>query len=67
VYGTSIIVTLPPSAYSVTYYKPKGSPQLLAKDIPMEDDPRVPVPVSVFLAEAWKAANEQARVLGWIA
>jgi hypothetical protein len=66
VVGNEIIVTLPPSAYSVTYFKPQGSSHLLAKDIAKEDDPRMPLSVSAFLVEAWKAANEKARELGWI-
>ena len=38
-----LIVSLPQSSYAVTYYKPANSPQLLARRIPMEDDPRVPM------------------------
>jgi hypothetical protein len=37
VVGDDIIVTLPGSHYSVTYYKPEKSPQLLAKRIPDTD------------------------------
>jgi hypothetical protein len=37
-----LIVTLPGSYYSVTYYKPEGSPQLLAKNIADRDDLRLP-------------------------
>ena len=33
-----IIVTLPGSRYSVIYYRPENSPQLLAKAIPDTDD-----------------------------
>jgi hypothetical protein len=61
-----IVVTFPDSKYSVTYYKPANSPQLLAKQIPMEDDPRVPITLSEFLHRAWWAANDKARELGWI-
>lgn len=61
-----IIVVLPRASYSVTYYKPLRSPQLLAKNIPDRDDPRAPMGVSEFLAKAWKLANEKARELGWI-
>jgi hypothetical protein len=35
-----IIVTLPGFRYSVTYYKPHKSPQLMAKNIASEDDLR---------------------------
>jgi hypothetical protein len=61
-----IIVTRPGSYYSVTYYKPEKSPQLLAKRLPDTDDLRIPMTASEFLAEAWKLANDKARELGWI-
>jgi hypothetical protein len=61
-----IIVTLPGFRYSVTYYKPHKSPQLVGKNIASEDDPRAPMTVSEFLATAWRLANEEARELGWI-
>jgi hypothetical protein len=61
-----IIVTRPGSYYSVTYYKPEKSPQLLAKRMPDTDDLRIPMTASEFLAEAWKLANDKARELGWI-
>jgi len=62
-----IIVTLPGFRYSVTYYKPEKSPQLMAKNIASEDDLRAPMNVSEFLATAWRLANDKARELGWIA
>jgi hypothetical protein len=61
-----ITITLPGTSYTVTYYKPKNSPQLLAKRIASEDDPRVAMTLSEFLAAAWRAANNKARELGWI-
>lgn len=61
-----IVVTLPQSHYSVTYYKPENSRQLLAKRIADRDDPRVAMTLSEFLAAAWRAANDKARELGWI-
>jgi hypothetical protein len=60
------IITRPGSYYSVTYYKPEKSPQLLAKRLPDTDDLRIPMTASEFLAEAWKLANDKARELGWI-
>jgi len=54
-------VTLPGSHYSVTYYKPDNSPQLLAKRIPDTDDLRIPMTVSEFLPKAWRLANDTAR------
>ncbi|MGH6866044.1 MAG: hypothetical protein ACREDO_07750 [Methyloceanibacter sp.] len=61
-----ILVTLPGSPYSVTYYKPDNSPQLLARKIPTKDDLRIPMTVAEFLPKAWKLANDKARELGWI-
>jgi hypothetical protein len=58
VQGAEIIVTLPNTNYTVTYYKPSNSPQLLAKRFPGKD--------AEFLAHAWKLANDKARELGWI-
>jgi hypothetical protein len=31
VWDRDIVITLPGTSYAVTYYKPKNSPQLLAK------------------------------------
>jgi hypothetical protein len=61
-----LIVTLPGSYYSVTYYKPEGSPQLLAKNITDRDDLRLSMTAAEFLAQAWRLANDKARELGWI-
>jgi len=40
VWDEEIIVSLPGTNYAVTYYKPANSPQLLAKNIPYDDDAR---------------------------
>jgi hypothetical protein len=61
-----IIVILPGTSYTVTYYKPPKSPQLLAKRIANHDDPTSPMSLSEFLAHAWRAANDKARELRWI-
>ena len=61
-----IVVTLPFTSYTVTYYKPARSPQLLAKRIASRDDPGSAMTLSEFLARAWRAANDKARELGWI-
>ena len=61
-----IVVTAPFTSYTVTYYKPAKSPQLLAKRIASRDDPSSAITLSEFLARAWKAANDKARELGWI-
>jgi hypothetical protein len=64
--GGDIIVTMPGTRYTVTYYKPNKSPQLYARLITAKDDPRAAVNLSEFLAKAWKLANDKARELGWI-
>ena len=61
-----LIVTLPGSTYSVTYYKPERSPQLLAKRMADRDDLRIRMTAAEFLASAWRLANDKARELGWI-
>lgn len=61
-----ITITLPGTTYTVTYYKPKNSPQLLAKRIASKDDPQAAMTLSEFLAGAWQLANNKARELGWI-
>jgi hypothetical protein len=66
VWEDEIIVALPGTIYTVTYYKPPNSPQLLAKNFPSKDNGRVPMTQAEFLARAWKLANDKARELGWI-
>ncbi|MGO8841494.1 MAG: hypothetical protein ACLQF1_10270 [Methyloceanibacter sp.] len=61
-----IIVTLPYTHYTVTYYKPANSPQLLAKRFRGKDDPHARLTHAEFLVRAWKLANDKARELGWI-
>jgi len=63
-----IIVTVPGSHYSVTYYKLAKRPQLLAKCMSDRDDPRVAMRLSEFLDAAWRLANDRARELGcgWV-
>ena len=55
----SCCVTRPGSYYSVTYYKPKDSPGLLAKRIANTDDLRIPMTAAEFLAQAWEARKRQ--------
>jgi hypothetical protein len=62
-----IIVSLPGTSYVVAYYKPDGSPQLLARKLPPDrDDPNLSITRAEFLAQAWRLANNKARELGWI-
>ena len=62
-----IMVTLPGTRYSVTYYKPANSQQLHGKHFPVEVDRRSPISQAAFVGKAWKLANEKAKELGWIA
>jgi hypothetical protein len=64
--GSDIVITMPGTSYTVTYYRAAGSRQLLAKSFPMKDDPRVAMTVSEFLIRAWKLANNKASALGWM-
>ncbi|MGB6196297.1 MAG: hypothetical protein WBF49_08160 [Methyloceanibacter sp.] len=66
VWDDEIVITLPFTDYTVTYYKSANSPGLLAKNFPKSDDGRVPLTQAEFLARAWKLANDKARELGWI-
>jgi hypothetical protein len=52
-----IVVTVPSTNYTVTYYKPDNSPQLLARNFPNKDDSSAPM----------RLANLKARELGWSA
>ena len=63
----SIVITLLGTIYSVTYFMRMGSTGLLARDIANKDDPRVSMTCPDFLARAWRAANDRAKGLGWIA
>jgi hypothetical protein len=66
VWDDDIIVSLPGTIYTVTYFKPANSPQLLARNFPRDDDSRIPMTQAEFLTRAWKLANDKARELGWI-
>jgi hypothetical protein len=61
-----IIVTLPASTYKATFYRPPDSLHLSLKDLSSEHDPRAPLTMAAFLGQAWEAAKEKARELGWI-
>jgi hypothetical protein len=62
-----IVVIVPSTIYTVTYYKPDNSPQLLAGKFPSNDDSSAPITQAEFLAQAWRLANEKAWELGWFA
>ena len=59
----TIIVTMPGTSSSVTYYK-RNDPWVFASNI--RDDHNSPISKRTFRARAWTAANEKARELGWI-
>ena len=62
-----MLVTLPGTTYTVTYFRPQGGRQLVSLRFPMKNDPRVQMNVSEFLIRAWKLAHNKASELGWIA
>ena len=64
--GSDIVITMPGTSYTVTYYRAAGSRQILARRFSMKGDPRVAMTVSEFLIRAWKLANNKARERGWI-
>ena len=59
-----IIITLPFTNYTVTYYKPATSPGLLAKNFPTKDDSRVPLTQAEFLARGLEARQRQGARTG---
>jgi hypothetical protein len=54
-----IVVSIPSARFSATYYKAAGQPQLILRQRSKCDDYEL-------IADAWKAANDKARELGWI-
>ena len=61
----TMVVTMPATSYSITYLKLHDVPWLVASDI--RDDPDSPISRFTFRAQAWTAAKDKARELGWIA
>ena len=62
-----IVVTMPGTSFRVVYRKPLRSSQLVARLDYFQDQQKGPISRAEFLARAWKAANDKARELGWIA
>jgi hypothetical protein len=60
----AITVTMPGTRYSITYRKLHDTPWLVASDV--RDDPDSQISKYTFRAQAWIAANDRARELGWI-
>jgi hypothetical protein len=61
-----IIVSLPGTSYTVTYFRRPNSAQLLTKNLPQPVDFRTDLKLSDFLDHARRAANDKARELGWV-
>jgi len=59
----TIVVTLPGTSYSVSYRKVRDTPWLAVSDV--RDDPDSQINKYTFRAQAWMAANDKARELGW--
>jgi hypothetical protein len=58
-----IVVSQPETGFSVTYRKDGDAPMLFAiNGIDRSDDP----PKVKFWAQAWKAAHQKAREVGWL-
>ena len=58
-----IVVSHPEFGFSVTYRKDGEAPLLFAiNGIDRSDDP----PKVKFWAQAWKAAHQKARAVGWL-
>lgn len=66
VQGSDIVVTLEGTNFKVVYHKPPGSPQLMAKWYSTKDKNAGEAKRAAFLTDAWRAAKEKARELGWL-
>ena len=62
--GLDIIVTMPGTEYRVTFQRPAGGRELIPK--PDTTAVHYSVPWEEFLDQAWIAAKDKARELGWI-
>ena len=60
----TIVVTMLGTVYSISYRKLHDTPWLVASDA--RDDPDSQINKFTFRAQAWTAANDKARKLGWI-
>ena len=63
--GTSIIVTMPGTDFSVTYQKQSGNPQLMPSQSRIAAN-ATSATIADFRARAFQAAVRKARELGWI-
>lgn len=60
----SIIVTVTGTNFLVAYRKVDGKTWLAVSHL--QDDPNANMKQAEFLTQAWSAANDEARALGWI-
>jgi hypothetical protein len=67
VHDGEIVVTLPHTHFAVKYSKlgDANDLQLIAKEFPLEGDPRSEMSQAEFMAHAWKLAHDKAHELGW--
>ena len=63
--GRFIVITLPGTSFRATYFKASNA-GLMQSDY-MTDDGSAVISRNEFLDLAFKAANDKARELGWIA
>ena len=58
-----IVISKPESGFEVTYRREVYYPMLFASDVPRNDfdEPR-----ATLLAQAWKVALNQVKLLGWL-
>jgi hypothetical protein len=63
--GRDIVVTMPGTSFRVSDRMSPEAPQLLQSDW-VGDDHAAGITRHEFLAQAWTAANDKARELGWI-
>jgi hypothetical protein len=57
----NLVVSMPGYSYSVTYYKPDGSPGLLMRQSVTKNDLRLRMTAAEFLALAWKARQRKGK------
>jgi hypothetical protein len=57
---------MPGTTYRVHYRRPNSGRQLVAYQLPKEDDPSAGITSAHFMTLAWRIATKRARELGWI-
>jgi hypothetical protein len=62
----ALVITLPGTAYQITYRKLEDCPGVSGAHDLRQDDAEASLNRYEFLARAWRIANAKARELGWI-